>query len=161
MPQNKSKRDSFLDGENQLPGLPGYRTRPGRSGYDPLDTNREAGFMEGTFFRNLFTLRLRTRNPFYLILMFVFGAPISVFMPLALYVISTAPNHGTMTLIDYPALAIFYLMWGFILVIGLALLANFSINMAAILGIGKNRLKSKDKNEAAPKKTPKRRKDYR
>jgi hypothetical protein len=37
MPQNKLKRGTF---SNQVPGFPGYRTRTGRSGYDPLDTNR-------------------------------------------------------------------------------------------------------------------------
>ena len=54
-------------------GLPGYRTRNGRTGYDPLDTRAEAARMEGLFIKNLFTLKLRTRNPFYLILMAVFG----------------------------------------------------------------------------------------
>jgi hypothetical protein len=67
MPQNKQKRDAKLGGETQLQGWPGYRTRDNRSGLDPLDTQPEAAHMEGTFFHNLFTLRLRTRNPFYLI----------------------------------------------------------------------------------------------
>jgi hypothetical protein len=73
MPQNKLKKDAHLSNENQLPGFPGYRTREGRSGYDSLDSSRESAFMEGSFLRKLFTFRLRTRDAFYLILMFIFG----------------------------------------------------------------------------------------
>lgn len=43
-----------------LPGWPGYRTRPGRSGYDYLDTTYEEAHMEGVFLRLLFTGKLRT-----------------------------------------------------------------------------------------------------
>src|SRR5574338_934128 len=88
MPQNKLKRDDPLVNQNELPGFPGYRLREGRSGLDPLDTDWEAAHMEGTFYRNLFTLRLRTRNTFYLILMFVFGI---IPFPFLLYItINTA-----------------------------------------------------------------------
>jgi hypothetical protein len=73
MPKNKLRRNSGLNSGDQLPGFPGYRTRDGRSGLDPLDTNQESGHMEGTFYRNIFTLRARTRNVFHLVLMFIFG----------------------------------------------------------------------------------------
>lgn len=35
------------------PGQPGYRTQPGRSGYDPLETNQEAGYVVGLLLRQL------------------------------------------------------------------------------------------------------------
>jgi hypothetical protein len=34
-------------------GQPGYRTRPGRSGYDPLETNLEAAHVIGVLLRKL------------------------------------------------------------------------------------------------------------
>jgi hypothetical protein len=73
MPQNKQRRNADFLSEQRLPGFPGYRTRDGRSGLDPLDTNQESAHMEGTFYRNLFTLRARTHNISYLVLMFIFG----------------------------------------------------------------------------------------
>jgi hypothetical protein len=72
MSQNKQKKNDISKG-NQLPGWPGYRTRPNRSGLDPLDTRNEAAHMGGAFLRDIFALRARTRNPFYLGLMFIFG----------------------------------------------------------------------------------------
>jgi len=65
MPQNKNN--------DRLRGFPGYRTRENRSGLDYLDSSTEAAHMEGVFYQNLFTFRLRTRKPLYLILMFLFG----------------------------------------------------------------------------------------
>lgn len=56
-----------------LRGWPGNRTRPGRSGYDPLDTEFEMAHMGGVILRLLFTSRFRTRNPIYLFLMFFSG----------------------------------------------------------------------------------------
>jgi hypothetical protein len=161
MPQNKLKRDAYLGSNDQLPGLPGYRTREGRSGYDPLDTNREVAFMEGTFYRKLFTLQLRTRNAFYLALMLIFGVAVSGFMSIALYAIITMPKYGARTLGFYLLLGGLYLVLGFICLVGWALLVNFVINLGAILGIGANRLEPKSKKESISKKLPKRRKDYR
>jgi hypothetical protein len=68
MPQNKLKRQNNFADEGRFPGVPGYRTREGRSGLDPIETNLEGAYMEGTFYRKLFTLKVRTRNIFYLIL---------------------------------------------------------------------------------------------
>jgi hypothetical protein len=59
----------YLDPHASLPGWPGYRTRPGRSGYDYLDNQFEWGHMLGVLLRMLFTGKLRTKNPFYQILM--------------------------------------------------------------------------------------------
>lgn len=57
-----------------LPGWPGYRNRPGRSGLDYLDSKFELGHMEGLFVRALITGRLRTDRVAYLILMAVVSA---------------------------------------------------------------------------------------
>jgi hypothetical protein len=72
MPQKEPKPDKQPP-ESQLLGFPGYRQRDGRSGLDPIDNENELGHMEGSFARALFTLKLRTRNPLYLIAMFLLG----------------------------------------------------------------------------------------
>jgi tetratricopeptide (TPR) repeat protein len=68
-------RNAFL-----LRGWPGHRTRPGRTGYDPLDADFENARMEGIVARLLFTCKFRTHNPIYLILMsgvgFMFCSPL-------------------------------------------------------------------------------------
>lgn len=92
MTQNKQKQNLSHNGGIQIRGFPGYRTRDNRSGLDPLDTRAEAAFMEGTFYRNLYTFRLRTRNPFYLALMFLFGVvPFLGSIALALASFGTSP----------------------------------------------------------------------
>ena len=72
MPQKEPKSEKQPP-ESQLLGFPGYRNRGDRSGLDPIDNENELGHMEGSFARALFTLKLRTRNPFYLIAMFLLG----------------------------------------------------------------------------------------
>ena len=56
-----------------LPGWPGYRTRPGRSGYDPIDYQIESAHMEGVMIRLLLTRKFRTHNPIYLFIMSYVG----------------------------------------------------------------------------------------
>jgi hypothetical protein len=56
-----------------LTGWPGNRTRPGRSGYDPLDTDFENAHLEGIMIRMMFTGRFRTHNTFYLLFMSFVG----------------------------------------------------------------------------------------
>jgi len=56
-----------------LAGWAGHRTRPGRSGFDPLDTDFELAHMEGVIIRLLFTSKLRTLNPLYLLFMIYVG----------------------------------------------------------------------------------------
>jgi len=72
MPQKEPKPEKQPP-ESQLLGFPGYRNRGDRSGLDPIDNENELGHMEGTFARALFTLKLRTRNLFYLVAMFLLG----------------------------------------------------------------------------------------
>jgi tetratricopeptide (TPR) repeat protein len=56
-----------------LTGWAGHRNRPGRSGYDPLETDFEEAHIEGVIFRLLITRKFRTRNPIYLLLMTYLG----------------------------------------------------------------------------------------
>ena len=78
----------------ELPGWPGYRTRPGRSGYDPLDTEFEWAHMQGLFLRALVTGRLRTRNPAYLALMLIVGFAAIAPSALALIAVDSPPGFG-------------------------------------------------------------------
>jgi len=73
---------------SSLPGRPGYRSRPGSSGLDPMDTYQESAFMEGRFVRQLLTGRLRTRNPVYLAFMLVCG--IGLLLPLCAILVGSA-----------------------------------------------------------------------
>lgn len=56
-----------------LIGRPGYRNRPGRSGYDPLERNAEQGYMQMLVIRLLLARKFRTRNPIYLFVMSYVG----------------------------------------------------------------------------------------
>jgi len=76
---NKTKKSSKPEkpqpqaASNSLQGWPGYRTREGRSGLDPLDNEAESGHMAGVLFHRLLTGKLRTSNPFTLLLWTVLG----------------------------------------------------------------------------------------
>ncbi|HAV78020.1 MAG TPA: hypothetical protein DCX53_11785 [Anaerolineae bacterium] len=76
----------IVEGENPIPGWmyldanafllrgwAGHRNRPGRSGYDPLDTDFELAHMEGVVIRRLITLKFRTKNPLNLLIMLYLG----------------------------------------------------------------------------------------
>jgi len=56
-----------------LIGWAGHRNRPGRSGYDPLETDFEHAHMQGVIFRRLITRTFRTRSPIYLLFMACMG----------------------------------------------------------------------------------------
>lgn len=62
--------DSF---DYDLPGWPGYRTRPGRSGYDPLDAPFERAQFVGRVTMSLIRQDWHTDNLFYLALLNLFG----------------------------------------------------------------------------------------
>jgi hypothetical protein len=66
--QNDTDRQ---DNSGRLPGWPGYRTRAGRSGYDPIDTRTEAAHTAGTLIQRLFTGEVR--RPLYLFLLGALG----------------------------------------------------------------------------------------
>lgn len=83
MEDKKRKKDAY--NTSKIPGYPGYRTRPGRSGNDPVDSALEQGHMMGLFLRKAITGRLRTRNPVYLTAMFFFGVLPFVLMLIGLW----------------------------------------------------------------------------
>lgn len=99
-----------------LPGWPGHRTRPGRTGYDPLDRDFEYAHMQGVIFRRLITRTFRTRNLIYLILMAFMGIVYSLYGVLAF----TIGNwYGVLTgIISSPYL-----------IIGIALLINVYLSL--------------------------------
>ncbi len=83
-------------------GLPGYRTRAGRSGLDPVDNDAESGHMAGVMLHRLLAGKLGTRNPFILLAWGILGlgcvAPLLLavleafhgnFLPFGAWVLST------------------------------------------------------------------------
>lgn len=116
---------------NLLPGQPGYRNRAGRFGLDPLDTSSENARMEGMFLQRLFTLRLRSRDPFHLSLMLVFGIITSAII-LPILGLIFAPKSGNWDIGTYLVFGLAYLMLGFIFLIGVLLLINFGRNIVEI-----------------------------
>lgn len=74
---NSSKKSSYR-------GQFGYRNRGNRTGLDPVDSYAEVGYAEGLFIRNLFTGRLRTRNPILLIILDILG--LAFCCPLLIYI---------------------------------------------------------------------------
>ena len=149
MPQNKNK--------SRLPNHSNDQSWPN---FDPVDASRTAASVEVTFLKRLFTFRLRTRNAFSLITMLLFGIALIGFMSFAIFAAITTfiHSHGIQIII-YLFLAFFYAMLGFVWVIGLALLINFAINAAIMLGVIRDG-KIQNRREVK-KKLPKRRKDYR
>lgn len=113
---SKSKNQQGNAGP-ELPGWPGYRTRPGRSGYDPVDTRSEAGHTAGTIIHKLITGR--SRNPVYLLFLGILG--LVLIAPLFLSIQETV--HGN--LLPWKA-------WLFVLITGIAgiaILANLVRNL--------------------------------
>jgi hypothetical protein len=105
----KSKaRDEKTNPDARLPGWPGYRTRAGRSGWDPVDTRTEAAHTAGTLIHTLFTGQ--TRNPIYLLLLG--GLGLLLVIPLVLAISETLNGH----LLPWNG-------WLFVLITGIAGLA--------------------------------------
>jgi len=102
-----------------LPGWPGYRTRDGRSGYDPIDNDFEAAHVTGAFVQSLFTGKLRLRNPLALVLSGLAG--LLLVFPLLLAITESVRGN----LLPWEGLLTF-LVAG---LIGLALLVNFVKNL--------------------------------
>jgi hypothetical protein len=69
--------------QSWLIGWPGYRTREGKSGLAYMDTVAEEAHLEGLMLRWLYFEKFRTRNPVYLLFLFVL-AVIYAGIPLAL-----------------------------------------------------------------------------
>jgi hypothetical protein len=110
--------------------------------------------MEGTFLRNIFTLKARTRNPFYLILMFVFG--VIPFLILAFLIISETIRGNLSILLSLIYPAVFMVIAG-------AVTINFLLSILEIFGFIPSRKSIKSiqtKAQVREKKLPKRRKDF-
>ena len=91
-PSRSSKKPKAEDQQNDsevLPGWPGYRTRAGRSGLDPIDTRTEAAHTAGTILQKLFAGR--TRNPVYLVVLAVLG--LVLLAPLVLAISELISGH--------------------------------------------------------------------
>jgi len=82
---NKPKKKMNQDSPSTLPGWPGYRTRDGRSGYDPIDTRTEAAHTAGAFIRGLITGRLRIKSPAFLFLLGILGLVLIAPLILAIF----------------------------------------------------------------------------
>jgi len=100
-----------------LPGWPGYRTRAGRSGYDPIDTRTEAAHSAGTIIQKLFTGKIS--NATALLLLGALG--LVLITPLILAFLEA----GNGNLLPWQAW-IFLLITGFA---GLGVLINFFKNL--------------------------------
>jgi hypothetical protein len=120
--RKKSKDASEPDNPNaQLPGWPGYRTRDGRSGYDPIDTRTEAAHTAGTILQKLITGRIR--NPVYLVLLGILG--LVLITPLFLTIVELVNGN----LFPWNAW-LFALITG---IAGIAILINFIRNLIQIV----------------------------
>lgn len=109
------------DHSDPLPGWPGYRTREGRSGYDPIDTRTEAAHTAGTFIQRLFYGEVR--NPISLFLLGLLG--IILLAPLVL-AIAEIRNGNVLP----------WSAWVFLLITGIAglvILVNFIKNLIRIM----------------------------
>lgn len=114
-PSNTPKEKEDRDNPSSIPGWPGYRTRDGRSGYDPIDMRTEAAHTASTLVRDLFSGRLRIKNPLFLFLSGLLG--LALVTPFLLAVMEML--NGNL----FPLDAWFTFSIGGIL--GLAVLVNF------------------------------------
>lgn len=119
-PLDDDDREPGSSSKDTLPGWPGYRTRPGRSGYDPIDSRAEGGHILGILIRRFFTIQIRTRNPVYLFLLAVIG--LALVFPL-IVAVSDAFGGRELALGDW----LFVIALG---IAGLAALANVVKNLA-------------------------------
>lgn len=116
--QKEKERPAASDG---LPGWPGYRTREGRSGYDPIDTRTEAAHTAGTLLQRLF--RGEVKHPLSLVLLGVLGLILTTPLILAL----VEARNGN--LLPWNA-------WIFLVLAGIAgvmILVNFVRNLITVI----------------------------
>jgi hypothetical protein len=165
VPQNRSKRDSKLDGTSQLRGWPGLRTREGRSGLDPVDTSAESAHIYGVFIRKLLTLRVRTRNPFNLFLMFVFGIFPPIILPFVFILHAVTSLQANLYNIDprvIPSYVVAFFLVALLTIIVGAIGINFILSILTIAKVIPPLSKriSPTGSKSRKKKVNKKRKDY-
>lgn len=109
--------------KDEKPGLgwPGYRTREGRTGWDPIDADNEAAHMTGTILSRLFHGRIQ--NPIWLLLLGLLGA--LLVSPLVLSMIGLINGDGAPSN-DW----LFAILAGGV---GVVILVNFTKNLIANL----------------------------
>ena len=117
-PKNKDSHNKPTD---LLPGMPGYRTRDGRSGYDPIDMRTEAAHTAGTLLYKLF--RGRIKNPIYLILLG--GLGLALIAPLVLAILDIKYLYQ----VHWDA----WMVLSITAIAGIAILINFVRNLLGIV----------------------------
>ena len=114
--KNPNDKDERND-PSTLPGWPGYRTRDGRTGLDPIDTRSEAAHSAGMIVQKLIYGNIR--NPIHLFLLSILG--LTLVIPLVLAIFETINGN------PFPWNAwILILITGFV---GLAVLVNCIKNL--------------------------------
>jgi hypothetical protein len=111
------------DAASTLQGWPGYRTRAGRSGLDPLDSRAEAGHTAGVIIHRLLTGNLHTRNPVSLFLLAIGGLLLTLPFFLAIW--------GALRGDFFPLSA--WLVLTIVCLLGTALLVNLIRNLFYIM----------------------------
>ena len=96
-------------------GYPGYRTRPGRSGLDPVDSDNETGFMAGVMLRRLLTGKLRAHNPLTLVLWGILG--LACLAPMLLAILEAV--HGNLLPPGAWVLILISFLFGLLLLVNL------------------------------------------
>jgi len=99
-------------------GWPGNRTRQGRSGYDPLDSDFEAGYGAAKIIQLSWRHKLRTQNLFYLFFMTLAGLYLT--LPFLIFAIAIKDLLAALT-----TLAIFSPYW----ILGVGLLVNVQLSL--------------------------------
>ena len=100
-------------------GFPGYRTRAGRSGLDPLDNDAESGHMAGVMLHRLLAGKLGTRNPLTLLVWGLLG--LGCVAPLLLAILEAFRGN----LLPFGA----WVLTTISFILGIALLVNLAKNL--------------------------------
>jgi len=120
-PKSPTEKES-QENPSALPGWPGYRTKGGRSGYDPIDTRTEVAHVSGSFLQKLFAGQLRIKNPIVLVLSGLLGLVLTA--PLILAIFEVLSGN-----VSSPNAWITFLIAG---AFGIALLFNFIKNLRKV-----------------------------
>jgi hypothetical protein len=115
--QPEKSRSQNASGSRQ--GWPGYRTRAGRSGLDPVDNDAESGYMAGVMLSRLLAGKLSSRNPLTLLVWGVLG--LGCIAPLLLAFLEAFRGN----LLPFGAWALSTISF----VLGIALLVNLVKNL--------------------------------
>lgn len=95
---DSDRTDLFYD-QDTLPGRPGYRNRPGRSGLDWIETQYELAHMTGVFLRQFFSGAWRKIHP---------DPHPFIFLMVGIALISTFPGEACLIMPLAILIAVFY-----------------------------------------------------